>query len=266
MAFFRNFPMTEFEYDGTGITRKVVDIFRYAKPIDDELDNIAAYKFYHIEPGERPDQVSQKIYGTPNYYWTFFLLNDHLRRGLECWPLGQQEFDDYMRLEYSGVVVNTQPVIVYNSDGDIEEYRNSVAERFQIGERVVGILSGAYGYLVEKDVQMQQLVLENVVGNFLEGELVRGDITLDEITTFEVFERQNAPKYYVDSTGREVDNSRFITGATYLNPDFEDIRTITHREYEENLNEGFREIRVIKPNLIKRFAERYEKLLKGVGT
>lgn len=263
MAFFRNFPKTQFDFESTGIDTTITDIFRYVKPIDDYLDDISTYKWHLIHPGARPDQVSLELYGTPIYYWTFFILNAHLRRGLACWPMGQQEFEEYMATEYNGIVVNTRPEIVLTSDGAVQEFRNSIADRYEIGETILGIQSGASGKLVAKDIQLQQLTIENVTGTFQENELVRGQTTLDEVTTYQVFERQHAPKYYTDGEGREVDNSLFISGAAYLNPNQEDLRTITHREYEDEQNESFREIRVIKSGLIKKFAERYRVLVNG---
>jgi hypothetical protein len=264
MPFFRNFPKTEFDFEGRGIDTTVTDIFRYVKPIDDYIDDISVYKFHQVGEGQRPDQVSQELYGTPIYYWTFFILNEHLRAGLSEWPLGQQEFEDYMAEEYNGTVINTRPEIVLNSDGDITEFRNSVADRFNIGETITGILSGAKGRLVSKDAQLQQITIEDVTGHFQSNELIRGDNTFDEITSYQVFQRQHAPKCYVDGEGREVDNSLFIYGATYMNPDLEELYTKTHREYEEERNERNREIRVVKPGIIKKFAERYRKLIQGV--
>jgi len=265
MPFFRNFPKTNYDFSQTGISTKVTDIFRYVKPIDSYLDDISTYKWHLIDPGERPDQVSQKLYGTPIYYWTFFILNEHLRRGMACWPMGQQEFDEYLATEYEGVTINSRPEIIRNSDGAITEYRNSIADRFEVGEPVLGIQSGATGKIIARNIDLSQLVIENVTGKFRENELIRGQFSLDEVTIYQVFDSVDAPHHYVDNDGREVDNSLFITGATFMNPDQEAARTITNREYEEEENESFREIRVIKPGLIKKFAERYESLVNGVG-
>ena len=37
------------------------------------------YEDYTILSGDRPDIVSNKLYNNPDYYWTFYMLNDHLR-------------------------------------------------------------------------------------------------------------------------------------------------------------------------------------------
>ena len=47
------------------------------------------YQDYVIQNAERPEQLSYKLYRNPNYYWTFYLLNDHLRQG--GWPLRNNE-------------------------------------------------------------------------------------------------------------------------------------------------------------------------------
>ena len=73
-------------------TSTVKDTFEnisvYADIIDQIKNDVAAYEEYYILPGERPDQVSLKLYDTPNYHWTFFLLNDDIKE--QGWPLSNK--------------------------------------------------------------------------------------------------------------------------------------------------------------------------------
>ena len=81
MSFFKQFPLSNIAI-GQEI-KKVVDIFRHVDVNDILADEISSYQYYEVLDGERPDNVSQKLYGTTDYYWTFFILNESLKRGLD---------------------------------------------------------------------------------------------------------------------------------------------------------------------------------------
>lgn len=257
MSFFRNFPKTSYDYMGNGVNTKIVDLFRFVKPIDKFKDELDLYSYYQIQEGDRPDVVSQLLYKTPEYYWTFFIINEHLRTGISAWPLSSEEFEKYIAEEYDGIVVTCRPHYVYDGDGLLVSIENSLADRFEIGEPVVGFLSGATGIIHSKDVNMQQLVITNVEGVFQANEIIRGNYTEDAITTYQVMEWELAPHHYEDANGREVDNSLFISGG---HP-WTQANIITNREYETLLNEERSKIRVIRESKIFEFAEAYQELI-----
>jgi hypothetical protein len=66
------------------------NLTQYIDVIDGLKDNISFYNKYTIVSGDRPDTLSYKLYGTTDYYWTFFLLNDHIR--LSGWPVPTYEY------------------------------------------------------------------------------------------------------------------------------------------------------------------------------
>lgn len=259
MSFFRNFPLTKYEFDGGGVKTNIVDLFRYVKLSDDIInDNLETYRYYEIHDGERPDVVSYKLYGTPDYYWTFFIINDHLRNGSQTWPLSTQDFEKYMEIEYEGVIITGKPLITYDSDGLIVDNKDSIAGRFKIGETVVGSKSQATGRIVEKNTRYNYLVLENVTGTFRENEFITGNITLDKITSYEVFNRRTGPKYFVDENGQVSDHSDYINDATNKYT----LDMITNEEWEIELNDKRSKIRVIRPEYIQDFVLKFKELVE----
>ena len=63
------------------------DLTSYVGVVDRLKDNLHFYEQYYILDGDRPDQLSFKLYGESDHYWMFYLLNDHIReRG---WPLSE---------------------------------------------------------------------------------------------------------------------------------------------------------------------------------
>ena len=109
MAFFKQFPKVEYDFNRTGVKQNMVDLFRSVRPLPSFLDNYSAYKFYEVKNGERPDIVSQRLYGTSQYYWTLFVVNDFLHDGMRSWPMSQEDLYTYIEKEYEGYVIETNP-------------------------------------------------------------------------------------------------------------------------------------------------------------
>ena len=276
MSFFRQFPKIQYDFQDNGIDTRIIDIFRFVKADDRYLDDLSTYSFYQIQNGDRPDIVSNLLYGTPDYYWTFFVINEQLKTGLSGWPMSTEQFEDYMTTEYDGIAIETYPVIIRDGDGIITDHRNSLAERFQLNETVTGILSGATGIVKAIDVQKSQLILRDVDGVFQENELVRGNTTLDEVTSYRVWDYRDAPHHYEDDDGNTIYNAlhideQYIYDAnnvlvTVSNPiqtgtSDSEVNIITNFEYETQLNEERANIRVIRPKLIYDFAKNYRDLI-----
>jgi hypothetical protein len=268
MSFFQQFPKTPFDFKSNGVVTQITDIFRFVKADAIFLDDLATYQYFNVPNGDRPDIVSSMLYDTPQYYWTFFIINEHLKTGLSGWPMSPTELDDYFNLEYNGVVIDTEPVVVRGSDGQVVEYRNSLADRFDIGETLTGSVSGASGMLKEKKLEMSQLILTNVTGNFRPLEFISGSETQDVVTSAQVYNWREAPHHYEDSAGNPAYASRFInesdtSGGVKPESSMINLTPVSYLDYEISLNDERSRIRVVRPNMISRFAERYRELINA---
>lgn len=268
MSFFEQFPKIKYDFSANGIDTSIVDIFRFVKANDAFFDDVATYTYYNIKNGDRPDIVSNLLYGTPEYYWTFFIVNEHLKSGISGWPMMQEELDDYLENEYSGTVIQTNPKLVYDGDGIIREWRNSLAGRYQIGETLYGSRSGAYGRLAAKDTQLSQLIIKEVVGVFQENEFINGNITEDSVASYRVYDYVDSPHHYQNPEG-----SIFYTPTSIneqatkagVDPAVTQpvVTPISNRAYEIDLNDDRSKIRVVLPNLIHKFSQRYRELINA---
>lgn len=110
MSFFKNFPTIKYDLNETGELIDVKNLFKHVDVNDIGIDSNISYTYYEIQSGERPDTVSQRLYGTTDYYWTFFILNDYLKEGLRAWPKSEQELERYITNEHDdhGVLVIPQ--------------------------------------------------------------------------------------------------------------------------------------------------------------
>ena len=271
MAFFKLFPKIGYDLANNGVLQNVVNIYRSVRPLREFIDDISAYKLYEIKNGERPDIVSQRLYGTPDYYWTFFIINDYLHDGLASWPMSSEALLEYMKTEYNGYAITTQPIIKRNSDLLITDHENSLAGRFTLGEIITGSSSAATGKLTKKNIDMNQLIVQDTTGAFIGSpatagggsnttEVVTGTTSEDSVDTYKVFTYLDAPFSYYDEedAGKRISyNGLHITG----NPPDSNLFFITNREHLETANDKRSSMRVIAPEYISQFVDKFEELL-----
>jgi hypothetical protein len=100
MAFFKQFPIIKHDTAVDGIINDIVDMYRHVDVNDVLIDDASTYTYYEIKNGERPDTVSSRLYGTPDYYWTFFVANETLKSGLNSWPMEYNQFREWIDQEY----------------------------------------------------------------------------------------------------------------------------------------------------------------------
>ena len=267
MSFFKQFPKISYDFDRNGVLQNVVNIYRSVRPLQSFVDNINAYRFYEVKNGERPDIVSQRLYGTTIYYWTFFITNDFLHDGLAAWPMSQEKLQQYMENEYSGIAINTNPEIQRDTDQSITDHRNSLAGRFTLGETITGGTSGATGTLHKKDVDLNQIVLKNVTGTFVGepgviSESLTGGTSGDSVGTYEVFKYLDAPHHYFrtdDPEHRVQTNAVFIEGGVQSGQ----LSYQSNRSLLEEKNDARSKIRVIQPEYVTQFADEFQRMLRN---
>jgi len=106
MSFFNQFPKIKYDLRGNSLLTNVIDIFRNVDVNDILADTNNSYLFYDIPDGDRPDIVSRKLYDDPRYYWTFFIINDHLKNGvLDSWPKSSGELERFLADQYDAYSV-----------------------------------------------------------------------------------------------------------------------------------------------------------------
>jgi hypothetical protein len=103
IEFFSKYPKIRYDLYGNNSSIELTDICR-AVALNDLLlpDSVHNYTYYTIFDGDRPDVISNKLYGTSKYYWTFFVINENLRTGLNSsWPLSYRDFTKYIDKNYA---------------------------------------------------------------------------------------------------------------------------------------------------------------------
>jgi hypothetical protein len=255
LNFFKSFPLVQYQFNEDSEEKNIIiDINRNVRAYISEMDNANAYLYYEVNDGSRPDQVSMELYGTPAYYWTFFVVNDDLTNGLHEWPKSSYELNNFVDEKYPRTTISLESKAgVSTTSHHLYEYP------LVIGETIRGITSGATGTLAEVNYTTNSFVLNNVVGTF-----VNEDITTSQSflafavgTSFKhiVAKQKDSAHHYVDSQGRVVDRLNFNASDSML--------PVTNFEHEVNVNDAKTYIRVINPSAIDSFATRYRKLINS---
>ena len=232
--YFRHYPTIEFDLKNDGELIEAKDIFRNIRVSEDAEEGITGYEYYYVGDQDRPDVLASKLYGDSTLYWLFWMVNPHLAT-YNDWPKSQRVLEKYIARKYSGkaLVSNQQSDIVSNSDS-----------KFFQGEKVVGSTSSAFGFVTKIDPTNNQLVLNDIQGQFIVGETVTGSNSSKSFIINSVRNFSDSPHHYEDSEGTKTTIS---TGNT----------PVSNFDYEQTFNDDKRNIKYIKlefvPELLRQF-------------
>ena len=163
--FFSNFNTIYYNFGDNEASAIFHDLSQYVDLVDQIKTRDVLLEDYTILPNERPDQLSQKLYGTTDYYWTFFLLNDNIRQS--GWPVAQQEVESYASKYYPHRIVTMKllqgDIVEYDAQGEPitrTKIIGTAPDEFEVGQVVSGNLSGTFGTIIKRDLALGQLVID----------------------------------------------------------------------------------------------------------
>ena len=249
MSYFSNFETIQYDLNGDGIYDTVTNLTSLVVSSPARLDNISYYDTILITDGERPEQLSQRLYGTPSYYWTFLLINPNIKNVWNDWPKNENQLLEYSVKKYSDLAV----LACNTTDDLVGLFRPVDAEGNEIKEFVIGDASGAVGKIMAVHTNKKYLTIELISGAFkADGEVIRGQTSGNLINASSIVSRAYAPAYHVDEFTGKITNPR--VHGTYA------VTNIAHETYQNDIH---RRIRVIKPEIISEFIDTFNKELAG---
>lgn len=238
MAYFINFPQINYKFGNENTGTAVEDISAYVDVIDQVKNQSAFYRNYTILDGDRPDVLSQKLYGTTDYHWTFYFMNDHLRR--QGWPLPYADLLAKAQKDYPNTTVVT---------------RDLLFNKFDVGDTVTGNSSAAEGIILKRNLDLGQLVIK-VTNNksFTDSELI-SDGT-DTVTVQSSSEEYNSAHHYT--------NNGVIVDIDPENGPGVLLTKVTYLDEYVTANDSLKEINIIKPDNIDDVTKAFEEAMSGV--
>ena len=230
--YFKNIKNAIIDVDGSGKFDKLKNLTAKAKISDSLINNAAFYQTVEVIDGERPDHLSQRLYGSDIYHWTFLLLNPQIKNIWDDWPMKYSQLVEYCTEKYQYLAADTD---------------DSLVDKFVLNETVQGQVSGATGKVKEVHVNMGYVVIEKISGTFtITGETIYGINSQDSIACNFIKSQAYAPHHHIDdSTGEWV--KRRTAGTT----------AYTYIDYESAVTEQNRNIKVIKPLHITTIAQQF---------
>jgi len=230
MTYFNSFPLVSYRFGDEANPDVFQNISVYADVLDQVANSVTFYSDYFILPGERPDQVSYKLYGNTQYHWTFFLVNPNLRES--GWPLAPNKVFEKAKADYFREVLTT---------------KTPLTDKFKIGQTVSGLSSAASGKIIHRNLDLGQLTLDNLSGSFTDGETVsstNSDGVVETITLTSSSEEYNAPLFYQNASKEVVDIDPAVGPGSTLVP-------VTRLDNLNNINDAARSIKVLKKDIVK---------------
>lgn len=119
--FFNSQP--DFYYPYKGGVKLSKNLFRRVRFRDNLNALYVASTRYTIQQGETPEQVANKQYGSPDWYWTILILNNIIDIRSD-WPVSDYELDSAIEKNYG----DTQDDIRFWETKEIFEGNNLVLE------------------------------------------------------------------------------------------------------------------------------------------
>ena len=277
--FFKDFPKVDYRFGNNEQPVRWQDLSVYIDAFDQVQEYGAFYMDYQIQNHERPDQVSMKLYNTTDYYWTFFLMNDHLRE--QGWPISNTLLYAQAQRYYQHICIITNGIYINIATGLVRPLGVSTTlqagnyVRFKADKLIGKILRVDYDlgmYHVECDglpTKSNQMVS---IGDD-EGEALFNGYEVEEEFVNEIdstsivreYNQWDAPHHYEDPEGNWI-YPTYSSEEPYL-MDQNSVNARLSVSYYQRLteeNDIARGIKVLKSDTIEQVIDQYKNLLSRV--
>lgn len=156
MTYFPRFPLIEYDIDKTNNTKLATHIFKRVKFLE-KTKQIADLSIdYIVKDSDKPEIIADKIYGSVEYYWIIFLMNEIINP--YDWVMNSRELEKFVLKKYgaiNGIIHYVDPEcdVVVNSDypGAVPitflNYENQINE----SKRTIRLLDPEYLAQVERE-------------------------------------------------------------------------------------------------------------------
>lgn len=221
-SFFDKFPLIRYQISGVKYSsfQTIRNLLFRTAVIREALSNSSSYIRYIIRDGDTPEILASKIYGDPQAHWMILYANDMIDAQYD-WPLTSTVFTKYMADKYRaaaeadrGTTLEDYEVIAWTQDTtNIPSYHH-------------------YEKVVRQENQVAQVTTET-----------RFVINKSKLTDNEL----DVPYDYYDDLADVQDVTPVnleIDGQTVIQTIYRNA--VTYYDYENELNEAKRTIRIIK--------------------
>jgi hypothetical protein len=274
-SFFSLFPKVPYQFgDGSSFVN-YQNLSVYIDAFDQVREYKTFYQKYFIKENQRPDQLSLEIYGTTDYYWTFFLMNEHLRTN--GWPMPSSRVYSRAQKYYPNIVYTTDGTSFDISRGDLTPLSRSGT--FAVGGWVYLSTVKKAAQILRINDDLAQIFLdiqslppnESVLRTISEQDAYAVNNVdpdyfptfLDTTTVQRGYNQWDAIHHYEDEEGN------WVTPTTASTEPYEfqwnsvnTAQSVSYFQRMRDLNLENRAINVLKPEAVNRVVADFKHLLK----
>ena len=246
--YFQDFGIVNYRFGDNEDPVLFNNLTQYVDLLDQIRDNTTFYNKYTIKSGDRPDTLSYLLYGTTDYYWTFYLMNENLRR--DGWPIFSNRISEIAKLKYPHRTLTTTA---------------DIGDRFTPGQEFFGLSSGTVGKILKRNLDLGQIVYDSGGNNLNSGEtvqLTQASLTGTDITNPNIAVRSDSTQvdsvhHYEDANGvtQDIDPHTYVIPSGY--------KAVSFRDRLEEVNDDLRQIIVLKPDVIGRVAAEFSAFMRN---
>jgi hypothetical protein len=200
MTYFRELPDLEYQSFLSDRQRsddyvRVKNLFRRAKLRDDLNNVLTLFNKYQIPDGFRPDNVAEKLYGSPDYDWVV-LISSGITNIRDEWPISDADLYQYVESKYGNELYGVHHYVtkeVKDSNG------RTIINEGKLVDTIIQLPYPAYyPEISPSDIDIKVNMVENIIfGNlFIHDESTV--IKTEDYGEFELDKEQNIWIYRVN--------------------------------------------------------------------
>lgn len=238
-SYFSYFNQRRYNF-GNSIVKDVKNLSKYTAIFSAIADDVSFYSYYTMQPGRRLDEISEELYGTPEFYWTMLLINPRIINAWRDLPKSVPASKKLLERKYPGVAFPIRD-------------NQSIAGKFEVGESLVydtvnkATLTGVYptqGYLTGQITNGSSFPINTEL-------TLIGEDSGDTVVVRNRIPVPEAPAYHLDSDGNRVPFN------------FGQVTPVSIRQVEFDKNEAESQIKVIRPEFIYEVSSRFENEMRS---
>lgn len=266
MPYFNYFPSINYEIEGNTFSYKEVkDILRRVA-VPEAFREAEAYTLpYIISDEDRPDTVSQTVYGRPDLHWLVLMANEIHNPYFE-WPLSNAQLMTVAQNKYPGIAVYLKKPDALIAEGETITYQGTQ----------IGTVLRWNPTLLKLEIAETETLLPNyaviTIGS-TDYQIHRSELNLYSLHHFETSEGEELPPYLSVNSIDDYLKTRndIVVGQSIIQsyidpmvvePIIQNL-AVTNLVHEDKVNEARREIRVIRKNNVDTINKLMRKLIRG---
>ena len=273
--FYKKYPRIDYP-SLNGKKKLAVDILKRFRISTLATERIPYWEEYTLKDSDTPETLAYTLYDDINLYWLVYLVNGVVNPH-EDWLMGSTKFENYIESKYNGIAVYIDKSSMAHSAGD---YEVGATVNFKT---TIGTDMGS-STVVDWNRTLQRLIVEhndslNVsVSNLGSAETRiynKDGINLGNIIRVNDFAYDAVHRFEYIDTGDEVNpiaideyGISVIDNYTGLASDLsaENIKVVTIKDREAEINEAKRKIVLIRPEFVVEFLYWFDKEITKIKT